>query len=223
METSNSNDKLLEQALVVGITGGIGSGKTEVANILAELNFTVISTDSLAKEVMSSNDKVKDQLSKLFGSETYNSNNSLNSAYLAKVVFTGDKNQKSNIEKLNSIVHPPVIDRMIKEIENKIYLGNKIVFVESALIFEAALADGFDYVICVIADDEKRIARVVNRSGLTREQIISRMDEQISQEIKISLSDFTIENNKSISELKMAVNFIIPIIQSLPPKQNFSD
>jgi dephospho-CoA kinase len=223
MIKNSNNEPKLENSVVIAITGGIGSGKTEVAKYLVQKGYSVISTDELAKEVMSVNDEVVSRLTKAFGKETYTEGNILNTSYLSSKVFTGDADQKSNIEKLNSIVHPYVIEKMIDEIEVKVLNGSKIVFVESALIFESALEDGFDYVVSVIAEDDLRIKRVINRSGLSREQILSRMNEQISQEQKIKLSDFMIENNKSLESLFSAVDFLLPILSILPPKLDYSE
>lgn len=221
---TNFNDAYskLENSVVIAITGGIGSGKSEVASYLLQKGYTVISTDDLAKEVMTDDAEVSSKLRKTFGNETYDENKKLNPSYLSSKVFTGDDSQKSNVDQLNLIVHPAVIEKMIVEIEKKIISGAKIVFVESALIFESALGDGFDYIVSVVADDEVRIKRVIQRSGLSKEQIISRMSEQISQEQKIRLSDFVIENDKTLESLHSAVDFLLPILSILPPKLNFS-
>ncbi len=221
MTNFNEADSKLENSVVIAITGGIGSGKSEVANYLLQKGCSVISTDDLAKSVMNDDAEVSSKLRKAFGNETYDENNKLNSSYLSLKVFTDDSSQKSNIDQLNSIVHPPVIEKMIEEIEKKVVGGAKIVFVESALIFEAALDDGFDYIVSVVADDDERIKRVIKRSGLTKEQILSRMNEQTSQEQKIGLSDFVIENNKTLESLHSAVDFLLPILSILPPKLNY--
>ncbi|MBX3043463.1 MAG: dephospho-CoA kinase [Candidatus Kapabacteria bacterium] len=216
MNESKSQSDKFDTAKVIAITGGIGSGKSEVAKILIAKGYKVISTDILAKDIMITDEKVRERIINTFGSDTYTSDNKTNVKFLSEIVFSGDKHQSANIEKLNSIVHPPVIDRIVQEIENAVSAGFDTVFVESALIYEAGLDDGFDYIICVAADEIIRIERTIERSGLTRHQIESRMSEQISQEQKIGLADFTIENNKSLAELENAVNFLLPIIQMLP-------
>jgi dephospho-CoA kinase len=219
-KTINSN---LENARIIAITGGIGSGKSEVAKYLVSKGYSVITTDELAKVVMSTDKLVKSKIVVNFGNKCYDESGQLDSAYLSSAVFTGDNNQTKNINLLNSIVHPPVIDLMVLEIEERISAGKEIIFVESALIFEAELADGFDYIICVSAPDDLRISRVSKRSGLSKEQIQQRMKEQISQEKKIALSDFVIENNKSILDLHQTINFLLPIILSLPPNRKYED
>ncbi|MDT3740799.1 MAG: dephospho-CoA kinase [Candidatus Kapabacteria bacterium] len=214
--------ELLDNAVVIAITGGIGSGKSEAARIFRELGRSVISTDELAKVVMNTDNSVKKQIISTFGSNSYNSDGVLSAGHISSTVFSGNESQSDNLQKLNLIVHPPVIELMISEIEKTIEAGEKLVFVESALIYESALDEGFDYIICITADDDLRIQRVRQRSGISEEQIIQRMKEQISQEEKIKLSDFEIENNKSINDLKNSINFLLPILESLPPKKSYS-
>jgi len=215
------SDDSLENAVVVAITGGIASGKSEVARLLKDKKYPVISTDYIAKLLMDSDISIKDKLISEFGYKIYNDAGKLNSKILSDIVFFGE-NKSEKLQKLNSIVHPPVIDKMVEEIENYIKLGNKLVFVESALIFESGLDDGFDYIIVVTADTETRIKRAMNRSELSKEEVVARMNEQISQEQKIKLSDFEIQNNKSIKELESSLMFLLPIIEMLPPKNNYS-
>lgn len=221
-QIKSSQSELLDNAVVIAITGGIGSGKTEAARILQELGRKVISTDELAKVVMNTDNSVKKKIISTFGSNSYTSDGVLNTGHISSAVFTGNDSQSENLQKLNLIVHPSVIELMISEIEKQIEAGEKLVFVESALIYESALDQGFDYIICVTADDDLRIQRVRERSGISKEQIIQRMKEQISQEEKIKLSDFEIENNKSLDELKKSIKFLLPILESLPPKKNYS-
>jgi dephospho-CoA kinase len=214
-------DESLESAVVVAVTGGIASGKSEVARLLKEKKYPVISTDWLAKNLMESDLALKAKLISEFGKNIYTDDGKLNSKILSGIVFSGE-NKSEKLQKLNSLVHPTVIDKMVLEIENQIGQGNKLVFVESALIFESGLDDGFDYIIVVTADTETRIKRAMNRSELSREEVVARMNEQISQEEKIKFSDFEIQNNKSIKDLESSLMFLLPIIEMLPPKNNYS-
>lgn len=214
----NSDNELLDNALVIGITGGIASGKSELAKIISSKGYPVISTDDLAKELLNNSIELKSMLMKEFGSEIYTQDGKLISKILSEIVF----NDTKKLQKLNSIVHPFVIDNMIESIESYVVVGNKIVFVESALIFEAGLEDGFDYIIVVTADDEIRIQRAMARQNISRGDVISRIKEQISQEEKVKLSDFNIENNKTLADFENSVNFILPIILALKPKKDYS-
>jgi len=213
--------KKIQEILLIAITGGIGSGKSTVANILREKDFTVISTDNIAKNVINENKKIQQKLIETFGDETFN-NGVYNTKYISNIVFD-DKNAKDNLMKLNQIVQPTVIDEMTKEIEllqqnNLMKLNRTVIFVESALIFELELEDGFDYVISVGANPKTRIERIINRTGLNEQQIKNRFSHQISQEEKNKNADFIIENEKGVDELKKSIDFILPIILTLPNK-----
>lgn len=222
-QTKNDFQNNSDTVRIIAITGGIGSGKTVVAKIIEEKGYPVIYTDLIAKDIITSNEVVKKNLITAFGNEVFDNKGLLNNKYLSLLVFNNiDKNQ-DNLLKLNSIVHPPVIEEMIQQTENLIAEGKSIIFIESALVFEAALDDGFDYIVCVTADDNRRIERTTKRSGLSSEEILQRMKSQTSQEQKISLSDFTIENNKTLDDLKNSVEFILPILTSLPPNRKYED
>ncbi|PKL86343.1 MAG: dephospho-CoA kinase [Ignavibacteriae bacterium HGW-Ignavibacteriae-1] len=213
-EINDENDDLL----VIGLTGGIGAGKSVVASIFAERGFVVINTDDLAKDVMATNSEVSKAIRAEFGEAAFK-DGKLNSQFLGSIVF-GDNSEK--LDRLNRIVHPPVIDAMIAKIEELHKSGEKVLFVESALIYSAGIDDGFDYVIAVVADDELRIKRLTESRSINESEIRKRMSTQTSKEQLISLADFTIENNGTINDLSQSANFILAMIQSLPPK-NFQN
>ena len=213
-EISDDNDDLL----VIGLTGGIGTGKSVVASIFAGRGFAVINTDDLAKDVMATNSEVSKAIRDEFGDAAF-IGGKLNSQFLGSIVF-GDNIE--NLDRLNRIVHPPVIDAMIAQIEELHNSGEKVIFVESALIYSAGIDDGFDYVIAVVADDELRIKRIMESRSMNETEIRKRMSTQTSKEQLISLADFTIENNGTINDLSQSANFILSMIQSLPPK-NFQN
>jgi dephospho-CoA kinase len=195
METKNK--------LIIGITGGIGSGKTTFANLLEKKSCKVIYSDVLAKKVINESKRIQFKLMEKFGMHTF-VNGEYNSEYIAFLVFS----DKSRLHTLNQIVIPPVIDEIIKEIE-AIDDSYRLVFVESALIYELELEKGFDYVISVSAKIENRKQRI-------SEHFEKRMKSQLTQEEKNSLSDFVIENNKDIPELEKAADSIIKILELLP-------
>lgn len=203
---------------VIGITGGMASGKTSVAKLVQAMGYPVIYTDDLAKSIMATDEGVKAKLIASFGKEAY-IGGELNKVFIAGLVFGDTKENLKALGKLNEITHPPVIEAMIDEVEKLADSGNSIVFVESALVYEAGLDEGFDYVITVAAKDEIRIKRASARSGYSEEHIKRVMSSQMSIEEKIRLADFSIENNGSLQDLTNSVNFIIPIIISLPGKR----
>ena len=211
--------KKREEALIVAITGGIGSGKSTVAKILKRKGFTVIFTDDIAKKVINKNKEVQQKLIKAFGVDTF-IDGIYNPEHISDIVFER-QNAKQNLRRLNQIVHPVVIDEMIKRIEllQEEQDDLEVIFVESALIFELNLEDGFDYTISVSATPQTRLERIISRTGLDEQQIKNRISVQMSQEEKNKLADFVIENEQGVDELKKTIDFILPIILSLPNKE----
>ncbi|MCL5990795.1 MAG: dephospho-CoA kinase [Bacteroidetes bacterium] len=204
--------------IVIGITGGIGCGKTTVTNFISELGYIVISTDEKAKELMVSDFNIKNKIFRAFGSESYNSDGSLNSQFISDLVFGKTSEHKKNLALLNSIVHPPVIDYIIEEVQKYEEKGEPLVFIESALIYEAELEEGFDYVIVVDSREENAIKRITKRTGMTEELARLRMKLQNSQQEKTSLADFVIENNGTIEDLKKSVTTLMNILKNLKKK-----
>lgn len=198
---------------VVGVTGNSGTGKTTVCRFIEQLGFPVIYTDILAKEVMENDLNVKEKIIQTFGQDSYFPNGKINSQYLANLVFNSDSQSNELLSSLDSIVHPIVIDKLVKIIEQ---LGqtNKIIFVESALIFEVGLEDGFDYVILV----ESNLNSVVHRlkeKRISREGVVKRWKKQLPQKQKRELADFTIVNNGTYEDLEKSTKFILELIKNL--------
>ncbi|CAM3277879.1 dephospho-CoA kinase [Empedobacter stercoris] len=182
---------------VVGITGGIGSGKSTAAKFFEELGIPVYNSDTRAKLIQNENSEVKAKIIAAFGEETYDENG-LNKAYLSKQVF--QDNEKLKV--LNSIVHPAVF----KDFEAwKIAQKADIIMKEAAILIESGSYKDCDLVISVMVDKEKRIARTMERDGLTREDILARINHQISDEERIAKSDFIIDNNGDLAHLKSEV------------------
>jgi dephospho-CoA kinase len=219
MNNVKQNIEIIKETLFIGITGGIGSGKTEVAKIFQQNGFPVIFTDELAKKIVNENPEIKNKITEYFGEESY-FDGKYNAKFISKCVFNGENSQKK-LQKLNQIVHPKVIEEIIFELENlQKESEKKMIFVETALLFELNLEEGFDYIISVSTSENVKIQRVMNRTGLNEVEIKARISSQISQEEKNKFSDFVIENDKNLDELKKSVEFLIPIISALPNKKN---
>ncbi len=199
---------------VVGVTGNIGTGKTTVCRFIEQLGFPVIYTDLLAKEVMENVPDVKEKIIQNFGINSYLPNGKINSQYIANLVFGSDSRSDELLSKLDSIVHPAVIDKLIESIEQ---LGqtNKIIFVESALIFEVGLEEAFDFIILVAASKDKIFERYQKAGLLNKEDINRRLSKQIDERIKQNFADFTLYNNGSFEELKKNTEFVIEMIQQI--------
>ena len=134
---------------VVGITGGIGTGKTTLAKIIENLGYKVIYTDLLAKKIMTENPEIKKKIIDAFGEMSYQIDGSINNKYIADIVFGENGGQNDKLNTLNRIVHPAVIEEMINETEKLEQNGEEIVFIESARIYELNLQEGFDFIIVV--------------------------------------------------------------------------
>jgi dephospho-CoA kinase len=203
-----------KNTLCIGITGGLSSGKTTVAKIIEEQGYPAIYTDDLAKELMHNNERIKKRIIKNFGDNTYNQDGTLNNEFLAEIVFADTEESYENLQKLNVIVHPSVISEMMRLVDEYEKKGKKLVFVESALIYEMGLDEGFNYVMSVYTDEEIMIKRAVER-GLTSEQIQHRLREQLSAKQKQDWAEFSINNNGSLNELKEATLSLLDILKEL--------
>lgn len=170
----------------VGITGGIGSGKSTVCRLLANCGVAVYVADDRAKELMQSNDSVRRSLVETFGDDTY-VDGTLNRAYLAECVFS----DKEALARLNSIVHPAVMADF--DSWASVQSGDYVVL-ESAILFEAGLDDRVDTTVAVMAPREVRLERAMQRDGATREQIENRMNNQLSDDELCTRSKYAVVN-----------------------------
>jgi dephospho-CoA kinase len=195
---------------VIGLTGGIGSGKTTIANYFNEMGVPVYIADDGAKNVMKS-DEIIDKIKTSFGEALFE-NNILNRAKLAEIVFT----DKDKLAELNAIVHPAVKKNFeVWLLRHKSY---QYVIYEAAILFESGRYKECDLIITVTAPEEVRIERVLKRDNTTREQVLSRMKMQWNDENRISRSNFVINNDN----LKNAKEEVVKILKILDIKQNQS-
>jgi len=195
---------------VIGLTGGIGSGKTTIANYFATMGIPVYIADDGARRVMQS-DVILKEVKAVFGQYIFDGK-VLNRAKLAQIVF----NDKERLAKLNAIVHPAVkrdFELWMQEHKNFDY-----VIYEAAILFESGRYKECDIIITVTAPEEVRIKRVIERDKTTREQVLSRMKMQWDDEKRISMSNFVINNNN----LKIAKEEVVKILKILNIKQNQS-
>jgi len=193
----------------VGVTGGIGSGKSTVCKIWAELGAFILYADDLAKKLMVTNDEIRKKIRNTFGDQAYNKNGQLNRSYLAKKAF-----REGKVEILNEIVHPAVYEESMK-ISEKAKESGFLVFVkEAALLLQKGRPKNFDYIIIVTSKLENRIKRVIRRDNIDEQNVIDRIKNQQNFDDLYHLADYIIHNDGSFKQLKAkAKNIYMEILE----------
>lgn len=174
--------------MIAGLTGGIGSGKSTVARLFRLLGAATFDSDEAAKEAYY-RPGIKNKVIGLLGEKAYGANGNINRDHISSVIF----NDASKLEKLNAIIHPEV-GTMFREFLQQ--NTGRIIIKESALLFEANVTAGLDSIIVVAAPTETRISRVMQRDGLSREDVERKLRSQISQEEKIRRASHVIYNDE---------------------------
>ncbi len=190
----------------IGLTGGIGSGKTTVAKVFETLGVPVFYADDEAKKFLFKNE-VKQQLVQLYGPKVIDTKGKVDKTVLANIVF----NDTDSLKKLNALIHPLLINEFEDWAEKKKVNKPPFVIMEAAILFEAGFDDYVDSVLCVSAPLETRISRVVNRDGVSKEQVLSRINSQMSDDKRELKSDYVIHN----SENDMIVERIVFLSEKL--------
>jgi len=181
--------------LKVALTGNIGSGKSTVAKVFEILGVPVFNADNEARKLYSRQDVI-DKLTKIFTDKILNNTGEVDTKVLASIIFSNEGSLKT----VNGIIHPMVLQEFNNWLDK--HKDAPYVIHEAAVIFENNLQDNFDRIIVVSADEELRIDRVINRDGSTREKVVERVNNQLSDQYKCKHSDYVIYNNES--------DFLIP-------------
>ena len=195
--------------LKVGLTGGLGTGKSTASRFFKKLGAFILDADNSAKKLIASSNEVKQELIKEFGTDIIDANSNIDKKKLARVAFQDKEHQ----QRLNYVVHTHIhnaIDRSFNETRD--HNNHKLFIVDAALIYESGYDTHLDYVIVVTAQLKHRMERALNRNTLTRDEILKRIDFQWSEKDKISIADFVIHNDGSESELN---NQIIGLFKKL--------
>lgn len=183
----------------LGVTGGIGSGKTSVCRVFSVLSVPVFSADREAQDIMENDEVIKSKINYISGKDLY-ADGSLNRMELAKIIF----NDRALLDKVNLLVHPAVFDRFRKWVKDQ---TAPYIIMEAAILFESGASKFVDKVATVVAPVEQRIGRVIARNKLSRDQVMERMRNQMDDEMRIKLSDYIINNSEN--------DMIIPPILSI--------
>ena len=190
-------ESLINNKKIIGLTGGIGSGKTTVAKFIEEMGFPVYYSDDRAKEIVNDDEVLKNNIKELLGEEAYDENGFYNRKYVSEIVFNNDETRLQ----LNALIHPAV------KIDFENWVASQkteFVFKETALLFELNLNESCYKSVLVTADDNIRIKRVMDRDQKTYREIEAIIDKQMPEKDKIKRADFVIYNNDGIDELKAA-------------------
>ncbi|MCH8928568.1 MAG: dephospho-CoA kinase [Candidatus Marinimicrobia bacterium] len=183
--------------IIIGVTGGMGSGKTLACKLLGELGATVIEADKVGKKLYSINFTLKNKIVEAFGIEILDESGEVSFKKLAAAAFK----DKTSVGLLNSITHP-FIKNAIREKIIELAISHDVIVVDAALLYEGELLYTVDYIITVTAPEEVRIKRVVDSGRFSEEEVRKRMSFQLSEKEKIANADYVITNVGTIEELR---------------------
>jgi dephospho-CoA kinase len=188
--------KVEKPGMKLGITGGIGSGKTSVCKVFNVLGIPVFSADPEARKIMDNDRNIKREINEIVGKNIY-PGGQLNRMELASLIF----NNRDILEKVNSLVHPIVFEHFNRWAEKQ---TTPYVIMEAAILFESGASKLVDRVATIVAPVEERISRVTRRNKLNRDQVMERINNQMTDEERIKMSDYVINNSEN--------DMIIPVI-----------
>ena len=187
---------------IIGITGGIGSGKSTVSKFIEEAGFPVYYSDVRAKTIVNDNAELQKKIKELLGENSYDENGFYNRRYVGEIIFKDDQLRLQ----LNALIHPAVKINFENWISEQ---KTPFIFKETALLFELNLNESCYKSILVTADDNIRIKRVMDRDGKTYREVEAVMNKQMPEKDKIKIADFVIFNNDGLEELKIKTNQFI--------------
>ena len=196
--------------LKIGLTGGIGSGKTMVSKIFAEKGYKIFNSDEIAKMIIKNDYSVKNSIINFFGTNSYIGDD-LNSRYISEIIYS----DKVKLNYLNSLVHPMVFHQFEKFLKNNL---NSKILVESAILFESNFYKMLDDNILLISPKADRISRIIKRDNINRSEIEKIMSVQWTDKKKINLATYVIENI-NFAETSTQILSLISKIESLSEKK----
>lgn len=191
--------------LVIGLTGGIASGKSTVANMLKELGITVIDADIEARLAVEPGETAYNKIVEHFGKSILLENGTINRAKLGEIIF----NNEAERTVLNRIVHPAVRERMNEKKEEAIKRNESIVIMDVPLLFESKLTDQVERTLLIYVDEETQLKRLMERNNYSEEEAMSRIQSQMPLKEKKTLADFIIDNSGTLEQTKTQLSGIL--------------
>lgn len=191
---------------IVGITGGIATGKSLVSDFLRDMGYVVIDSDKISHDILQVGRFAYKKTVLSFGEGILNEDKSINRKLLAEMIFSDSMRR----ERLNDIMHPIVLKQIELEIAK---ISEGIIFVDIPLLYESKVENICDFVVCVYADRETQISRLMHRDRITRQYAELKINTQIDIELKIGLADFVIDNTVSVAITKKQVENLITKIE----------
>jgi len=190
---------------IIGLTGGIGSGKSTVSNYLTQKGFAIIDADKIPRAIVEPESETLFKLSECFGSNILNSDGSLNRKALAAIAFSSEEQKK----KLDGIMLQEIIRIINEKIEYYHTTDEMLIFIDAPLLFEAGLDQQSHEIWVVDAEDELRIERVIRRDGSSREEVLSRMRKQMSREEQYKRADHVLNNSATAEALYAQIDKLL--------------
>jgi len=195
--------------MIIGITGSFGSGKTTVAGMFKSFGVEVIDVDKIAHRIIKPRSKIYKKIISAFGKDILKNNKTIDRHKLAQIVF----NNKNLLKKINRIMHPEIIGMIKNRIKTS---RSKLIILDTPLLIEAGLKDRVDKLIVVKVDRRHQIQRLLNKTSLTRAEILRRIKAQISLRDKVRLADFVIDNSGTIDDTERQVKKIAGKLKLAP-------
>ena len=194
--------------MVIGLTGGIASGKSTISSILKELGAYIVDADIIARSVVQKDEKAYNEIVQNFGKEILMSNGEINRKKLGHMVFSDSE----KLELLNHITHPEIIKRVKKKVEEYKHIGAKVIVIDAAILIEVGLDSYCDSIWLVTVDLETQIRRLMERDKCAYMDALNRINSQYTNEKKSQFADVIIDNNKPIKEVETKVKELWNII-----------
>ncbi|WP_040421818.1 dephospho-CoA kinase [Corynebacterium timonense] len=197
--------------LRIGLTGGIGSGKSTAARLLGEAGFPVVDADQVARDIMDPGSPVLEKVAEAFGADLIDETGRLNRGDLARRAFATE----AETEKLNAITHPAIRTEAERRLTELAEAGTRAAVYDMPLLFELGIDATMDLTVAVVADVDVRVRRLVEQRGLDEEDVRNRIARQVSDEVRRAKADVLLDNNGTLEDLRRQVNTVCEQINAL--------